>query len=328
MRSQTGQYAANLGAPSNESSGRAIGLRRAQGATATYNFLDNLVQAIRFTYEILVDMIPRVYDTPRVVRVLGEDGGAKWKQLYQEVTDPGTGQLVVLNDISRGKYDVTVTVGPSYATQRMEAVDAFTQLAAQIGAAAPGLAPLLAYQAVKNLDLPGSEEIDKALRKAMIAQGLLEPNEEEGEQPPEPQGPPPELMVKQAEMELKGRELQVKEREVGIKEQEAQIKAFEAEAETAKAQAEIVKIQAETAAIVETHNLDAAQAAANYQAAQMAAQAAQAAQQAIADQSMMTAQAVNEMRQAIADMSLRSSAPRAINIVRGPDGRIIRGEVG
>jgi hypothetical protein len=89
-----------------------------------------------------------------------------------------------------------------------------------------------------------------------------------------------------------------------------------------------VKIQAETAAIVETHNLDAAQAAANYQAAQMAAQAAQAAQQAIADQSMMTAQAVNEMRQAIADMSLRSSAPRAINIVRGPDGRIIRGEVG
>jgi hypothetical protein len=248
------------------------------------------------------------------VRVLGDDGGAKWKQLYQEVTDPETGQLVVLNDISRGKYDVTVTVGPSYATQRMEAVDAFTQLAAQIGSAAPGLAPLLAYQAVKNLDLPGSEEIDKALRKAMIAQGLLEPNEEEGEQPPEPQGPPPELMVKQAEMELKGRELQVKEREVGIKE--------------AEAQAEIVKIQAETAAIVETHNLDAAQAAANYQAAQMAAQAAQAAQQAIAAQSMMTAQAVNEMRQAIADMSIRSAAPRAINIVRGPDGRIIRGEVG
>ncbi len=321
MRSQTGQYAANLGAPSNESSGRAIGLRRAQGATATYNFIDGLAQAIRFTYEILVDMIPRVYDTPRVVRVLGDDGGAKWKQLYQEVTDPETGQLVVLNDISRGKYDVTVTVGPSYATQRMEAVDAFTQLAAQIGAAAPGLAPLLAYQVVKNLDMPGSEEIDKALRKGLVSQGLLEPNEEEGEQPPPPQGPPPEVLIQQAEMELKGRELQ-------IKEAETQIKVRELEIETAKAEAEIIKTQAETAAIVETHNLDAAQAAANYEAAMMAAQTAEAAQMALAQQTAMSAQAVEEMRQAFAQLAAQTTAPKAINIVRGPDGRIIGGEVG
>lgn len=189
MRAQTGQYAANIGAPSNETSGRAIGLRRAQGATATFNYIDGLIQAIRYTYEILVDMIPRVYDTPRVVRTLGADGAEKWVQLYREVMDPQTGERVVLNDISKGKYDVAITVGPSYATQRMEAADAFTQLAAQVGAAVPGLGPLLAYQVVKNLDLPGSEEVDTALRKLLIGQGLIPPGEND-EPPPPPQPDP------------------------------------------------------------------------------------------------------------------------------------------
>src|SRR5690606_29311985 len=102
MKAATGQFDASLGARSNETSGKAINLRRAQGANSTFNYLDYVVEGIRFTYEILVDMIPRVFDTARVVRVLGADGGEKWKQLYQEVVDPQTGEKVVLNDISKG----------------------------------------------------------------------------------------------------------------------------------------------------------------------------------------------------------------------------------
>ena len=319
MRAQTGQFAANLGAPSNESSGRAIAMRRAQGATSTFNFIDNLAQAMRYTYEILGDMIPRVYDTPRVVRVLGEDGGEKFKQLYQEVVDPATGQTVVLNDISKGKYDYTVTIGPSYATQRMEAAEAFSQLAGQIGGTMPGLGPLLSYQAVKNLDLPGNEEIDKALRKILVAQGLLEPKE--GEEAPQPAGPPPELLVKEKEFELKQRELALDEARV-------ELDARKVEIDAAKAEAEVVKTQAETAAIVETHNLDAASAQANYQAALMAAQAAEQAQAAMANQTAMTAQALQEMRQAIANMTAQASAPRRFKMIRGADGRVADIEVG
>lgn len=188
IKAATGQYDASLGARSNETSGKAINSRKQQGATATFNFIDNLAYGIRYTYEILGDMIPRVYDTPRVVRVLGEDGGEKWKQLYQEVVDPDTGAKVVLNDISKGKYDYAVTVGPSYATQRMEAADAFAQMAGQIGGAAPMIGPLLAYATLQNQDLPGMDEISTALRKALVAQGLLPPKE--GEQPPQP--PPPD----------------------------------------------------------------------------------------------------------------------------------------
>jgi hypothetical protein len=191
LKAATGIYDASLGARSNETSGIAIGQRKQQGATATFHYIDNLGYAIRQTYRILIDMIPRVYDTPRVVRILGEDGGAKWKQLYHEVHDPETGQPVVLNDISKGKYDVVVTVGPSFATQRMESVAAYAEMAGQVGAQFPPLAAILAYQVVKNTDLPGSEDVEKALRRVLVGQGLLEP--QEGDQPPQP--PPPDPRV-------------------------------------------------------------------------------------------------------------------------------------
>lgn len=190
MRAQSGQYAANLGAPSNESSGKAIGMRRQQGATATFNYIDNLVYAIQFTYEILVDMLPKVIDTPRVVRILGPDGGEKWKQLYQEVEDPATGQKHVVNDISKGKYDVTVDVGPSFATQRMETAEALTQLIGQVGPAMPPqMAAVMAYEVVKALDAQGGDEMSEVFRTMLVKAGTLPPKE--GDQPPQPPQPNP-----------------------------------------------------------------------------------------------------------------------------------------
>jgi hypothetical protein len=186
---------------SHETSGVAIQRRAAQSSTSTFNYIDNLSRAIRFEYEILIDMIPRVYDTQRVVRTLGQDGGEKWVQLYQQVQDE-SGRTITLNDISKGKYDVAVTVGPSYATQRMEAVTAFGQLVGQIGPSFPPLAMLLGYEVVKNLDLPGNEEVDKAVRKLLVQQGLLEP--EDGEQPPQ-QGPNPAQQAQAMADEAKAR---------------------------------------------------------------------------------------------------------------------------
>lgn len=194
IKASTGMHNPSLGAQASETSGRAILARTQQGATATFNYIDNLAYAIRHTYKILVDMIPRVYDTPRVVRTLGVDGGEKWKQLYQEVIDPQTGEPMVLNDIGKGKYDVAITVGPNFATQRMEAVDAFTTMLGQMGnALPPEIAMLMAYTAVNNLDIPGSEDVDKAFRKVLVANGALEPKE--GEEPPPPQQPDPKMLA-------------------------------------------------------------------------------------------------------------------------------------
>lgn len=200
IKAGTGIYDASLGARSNETSGRAINARANQGATATFNYIDNLAYAIRYTYEILVDMVPKVYDTQRVVRILGEDGGEKWKTLFQEVpvTDAmgnpvldmyGQPKTMVVNDLSKGKYDVVVTNGPSFATQRMEAVDAFTSMLGQMG---PGLPPpiaaLMAFTVFQNMDLPGADKVETAFKKMLVAQGVLD--DEEGAQA-QPQQPDP-----------------------------------------------------------------------------------------------------------------------------------------
>ncbi|MGL5736337.1 MAG: portal protein, partial [Beijerinckiaceae bacterium] len=156
MKASNGQNDASLGARSNETSGIAIQRRQQQGNTASYNYLDNLTHAIQFEAEIVGDMIPRVIDTPRVVRTLGQDGGEKWVQLYKQVKNE-FGQTVTLNDISKGKYDYTVTTGPSYATQRMEMAEMFAGMVGQVGGAMPELSALLAYMAVKNTDTQDDE---------------------------------------------------------------------------------------------------------------------------------------------------------------------------
>lgn len=193
IKASTGQYDASLGARSNETSGRAIAARKMQGATATYNYVDNLAYAIRYSTEILVDMIPRVYDTARVVRVLGPDGGEEWKSLYEEVVDPETGQTVVLNDIRKGKYDVAVTVGPSYGTQRMEMAELMTHLLGQIGPAFPPLAPIIAHYIMKSMDGPGADEVAELLRTMLVQQGLMPP--EDGDEPPAPPQPDPKVQA-------------------------------------------------------------------------------------------------------------------------------------
>jgi hypothetical protein len=194
IKAATGQFNPSLGQESNEISGTAINARKLQSAVATFNYIDGLTYAIRFSTEILVDAIPNYYDTPRVVRILGEDGGEKWKQLYQTVVDPRTGQEHTLNDIGKGKYDVVVTVGPAYATQRMEAVETYAKLAGQIGRTDPQMAGLLGYEVVKNYDLPGSEEVQTAWRGKLVQEGLLQPGPKDP--PPKPPQPNPELVAK------------------------------------------------------------------------------------------------------------------------------------
>ena len=73
IKATTGQYDSSLGAASNERSGRAILAREKQGDTGTYHYVDNLSRAIRYVTRQLVDIIPKIYDTERVARIVGLD---------------------------------------------------------------------------------------------------------------------------------------------------------------------------------------------------------------------------------------------------------------
>jgi hypothetical protein len=167
IKAVTGIYDASLGARSNETSGVAIRTRQMEGDISTFHFIDNLTRAIRHSGRILVDLIPKVYNTERVIRILGEDGSADAKPInapYQ--VKPATDDqdaIMAMHDLRVGRYDVTVTAGPGYTTRRQEAAEQMMNLIQSYPDAAPIIGDLLA----KNLDWPGADEIAKRLEKML-----------------------------------------------------------------------------------------------------------------------------------------------------------------
>lgn len=198
IKATLGIYDASLGARSNETSGVAINQRKAQGTVANFVYIDNLAKSLAYTYEILVDLIPLVIDTERVLRILGQDGAKKWITVNKAVQDPQTGQMVVMNDLTRGKYSVTCKAGPSFTTQREELAAAAMQLSNN-----PGPYGLMwQYVYVSNSDLPGADEVKVWMRQFLVKQGLAPPDE--NTPPPPPQAPPPPDPAVVAEVNLKG----------------------------------------------------------------------------------------------------------------------------
>lgn len=220
MKDTSGIYDAGLGARSNETSGKAILARKQEGDIGSYVYTDNLALAIGYAGEILVDIIPQIYDTERVIRVLGEDDSAEFVAVNQ--LDPMTGELI--NDLSAGEYDVTVETGPSFSTKRQEAQESMLQFLQS----APETAALAMDLLVKNFDWPGADTLAERFKKT-LPPGIAEPDP--NEPPAEPPPPPPEVIAQQqqaqVEAEQKDREFQIKNRELDIKEREVNQKGLE-----------------------------------------------------------------------------------------------------
>jgi hypothetical protein len=195
MKDATGIYDASVGAASNETSGRAIMARQREGDVGSYEFIDNLTRAIQFTGKVLVDLIPKIYDTERTVRTLGEDDTPQQVVINRELSGPN-GERVLVNDITVGKYDVMVTVGPSFTTQRMENAEALQTMVQ----AAPMLAPVLIPRWVKMMDWPDAAQLAEEI-KAFTQQQTQPPGMPPGgpQQIPQPaalpEGLPPEMVA-------------------------------------------------------------------------------------------------------------------------------------
>lgn len=180
LKATTGIYDASLGAKSNETSGIAIQRRNTQAQTSNFHFVDNLTRSLRHTGRILVDLIPRIYDTARAARIIGDDGEQDVVQLNTPFQKNGQ---TVLYDLSVGEYDVTVDVGPSFASKRQEAVASMIEFIKAYPQAAQAIGDLLA----KNMDWPGSQEIADRLRK-MLPPGIADdPKNGQQQVPPEVQ---------------------------------------------------------------------------------------------------------------------------------------------
>jgi len=168
IKAVTGIYDASLGAKSNETSGKAIMARQREGDVSTFHFIDNLTRAIRHTGRIILDLIPKVYSTARIIRIMGEDGTPEDRQIKQEyeVANDNGDAIIRMHDLRVGRYDLTVTAGPGFTTRREEAATQMIELIR----AYPDAAPLIGDLLAKNLDWPGADEIAKRLEKMLPPQ--------------------------------------------------------------------------------------------------------------------------------------------------------------
>jgi hypothetical protein len=232
IKSTTGQYNASLGMGSNERSGKAILARQREGDVGTYHYGDNLTRAVRHVARQLVDLIPKIYDTQRIARIIGEDGETKMVKINPDQPQPVNKivneQGIVIEKIYNpgvGKYDVVATTGPGYATKRQEALEAMAQLLQ----GNPNLWAVAGDLFVKNMDWPGAQEMSKRFAKTIDPKFLSD-----GEDDPALQAAQQQIQAMGAEMEQMYQMIQnvgksIEMQDMERKDFEAQIKAYDAE---------------------------------------------------------------------------------------------------
>lgn len=234
IKAVTGIFSPDLGAGSVAKSGVQERERRAQGQLATFNYQDNLSKAIQRTWEILIDLIPHIYDTERELRILGADDSEDYVKINTFVPGPD-GEPVKVNDLSVGRYDVTVTAGPSFTTKRQEAADTYQQLTQ----ANPQIFSLAGDLIFKSMDLPYADEIAERL-KVMLPPPIQDLINKDQAIPPEVQ-----MMMQQAQqaMEMVQQQMQ----EVQMASQKTEMDKTEVEKLIANLKTEEAKFEAKIA---------------------------------------------------------------------------------
>jgi hypothetical protein len=161
IKATTNVYDASLGSQSNETSGIALQRRQGQMELSNFHFVDNLNRAILQCGVILCDLIPKIYDTPRQVRILGEDMQEEIVTVNEKFKDDyGKEQCY---DLASGKYDVRLKIGPSFKTQQQETAAQVTELSRNF----PQLMTVAGDIVFDNLNFAGAEKIADRLRRAM-----------------------------------------------------------------------------------------------------------------------------------------------------------------
>lgn len=231
----TGIYPSSLGAKSNEQSGKAIMARQRESDVGTYVYVDNLSRSIAYCGRQLVDLIPKIYDTEREVRILEADGTEDMVTINQISIAENT----INNDITVGKYDVVVDTGPSFTTRRQEASQAMMEFVR----GAPDVAPVVMDLIAKAQDWPYADEFTERLKR-QLPPGLDDEVDAERMQrqgPPQPD-PIQEAMVMQAQGDA-----QYSMAKAGQAQADAMAKQIQVRTQAAKTQAETEGVELDNA---------------------------------------------------------------------------------
>jgi len=232
MKGTTGIYDAGLGNAGNEKSGIAIQRRQIESDISTSIYSDNMAKAIAQGGRVIVSMIPAVYDTRRVVQILGKDNTPEPVEINgMQISQDG---VVPVNDIRVGRYDVRVSVGPNYTTRRQETAESMIDFVRAFPPAAGVTADLVA----QNMDWPGADQFAERLKK------LLPPGVADSNEPPSPEQM--QQMQQQAQMQQAQQQMQMAMAKAKTDQEVAG--AAEAQADAEKARLEVAEQSMELAA--------------------------------------------------------------------------------
>jgi hypothetical protein len=221
-----GMFAANMGDNPGLQSGVAIKQLQDRGTNSTFKYSRGLEIAVAATGRLLKDAIPMVYDTERQVRILREDESYDMVPINQKVIDNATGEIVTVNDLQVGTYDVTCRAGPSFRNRQQETIEAITTLAQTD----PSLMQIAGDLLLQNISTPAASQIAERKRIQMIAQGLI----------PQSQMTEEELQEMAAKMQAQGQ--QAPDPAMVL----AQAEQMKAQADMMKAQIDAQKVQNDT----------------------------------------------------------------------------------
>ena len=228
LYTSTGLYPARMGNNGDEASGKAIDARTRQGSYTTYVFFNSINRAIATGGAIVNEMIPRVYDSERVIALMTPDEGMKNITINKQSDAYGE---QIENDISKGTYQVRLKPGPSYEGQKEQALQSLREVLQ----ADPSAFNLIADLYAENLPLANTIEIKNRL-KTRVSPAIIEAGKT-GRMPE--QSPSPEQQTVEIEAQYKQKQLEIKEQELQLKAQQMQV---DLEIEHEKLQAEKIKV--------------------------------------------------------------------------------------
>ena len=245
IKATTGLFDSSLGANGNATSGRQEIAQQRQGDMATANYADSLRKSIRQCGRCIVSMIPYYYDSERVVRTIGQDGSVSHTKINEQVSpqENDQGAIVnVLNDLTIGTYDVTISTGPSYQTQRLEAADSMLQMAQSF----PRRMEVAGDKVIRALDWPNADEIADRVAKSIPPEFMAGENKDEER----PEAPPEMMQAIQQDheqMQVMHEQMQVMQQELEAAKMAAEVAQMDQQRAELQSQAQINAVQAKNA---------------------------------------------------------------------------------
>lgn len=241
MKDTTGLHDASLGMRSNETSGVAIRARQGEGDNATIIYHDNMDSAQQEAGEVINALIPTVFDTPRTVRLIGQDDAVRLIRVNDEAAaqSPDYPQDKGY-DLSTGRYDVQITTGTAFETKRVEAAANMMEMAR----AAPQIFAVAGDLIAKAQDWPGADEIAERIKRTVPPQYLGDDETNDDKDPEAAQAAAQKAQqAEQMQQAAADMEMKLKQAEVN----KAEAEARKANAEADKAEAEAQQLNAEMA---------------------------------------------------------------------------------